>query len=120
VTYDDLAEEITKRFPPLVARVAQEQELWDPDPVGGDVLLADIFVPFFVEALRSRPESLTTVQDAARFIEELAASENVSLQQAVRISVLQALEDYVGELPGWIEEFGPATRSLLPTRRPTP
>lgn len=116
MTYDDLANEIATRFPPLAERVAKEQELWGPDPVGGDILLADIFVPFFVEALRSRPDSQATVRAGARFIEELAASQESSLQQAARISILQALEDYPSELPGWVEEFGPATRSLLPTR----
>lgn len=116
MTYDDLANEIETRFPSLGARIAEEQVLWEPDPVGGDILLADIFVPFLVAALRSLPESRDQVRSGANFVEELSASRDPALRQAARVSVLQALEDYRNELPAWVEEFGPATRSLLPTR----
>lgn len=116
MTYDDLSNEITTRFPQLAPRVAKEQELWEPDPVGGDILLADIFVPFFVEALRALPGSGATVEKGAQFIEDLAASSDPDLRTAARISVLQALEDHPSELSSWVEHFGPASRSLLPTR----
>jgi hypothetical protein len=117
LTYDDLAKDLDTRFPPLRQRLREEQALWDPDAVGGDILLADIFVPFFVDALRSLPGSRRIVDEASGFVEDLSTSDDQSLRNAVRISILQALEDYPDELATWARELGPSSRAMLPTRR---
>lgn len=112
----DLSEVLKVRFPSLVPRITEEERLWAPEPVGGDILLADIFVPFLVDAFRSLPRTQELVRTGAAFIEDLAVDEDRLLRDAARISVLQALEDYPSELPSWVPELGPVSRSLLPTR----
>jgi hypothetical protein len=116
LTYDELETELRLRFPALGPRLDEEHSLWTPDPVGGDILLADIFVPYFVQALREMPASPGAGQAGVDFLEELARNANPELRTVARISVLQALEDYPEELNSWVERFGPATRALLPTR----
>lgn len=118
LTYAGLATEVEDRFPSLAARLHEERVLWEPDPVGGDIVLSDIFVPFFVNAIRLLPESCATVVEGARFIEDIASSDDESLRNAARISDLQAFEDYVGLADEIGEQLGPAARGMLPTRGP--
>ena len=114
VRYDDLASAVGERFPQLAPALRDQQKEWAPDLVGGDIVLADHFVPFFLSAVADLPASAAVVADASAFIEELAWSDENSLRNAALISVLQALEDHPDE--PWERTLGSAARSLLPTR----
>ena len=113
---DGLIGVVKARFPELRERVEEEEGWWHPDPVGLDILLADLFVPFFVDAMRGRPESWPVVHRAAAFVEELARSTDEDMHEVVVVSVLQALEDHAHQLGDWVDELGLASRALLPTR----
>lgn len=114
MVYNDLDQEVAARFPELAAALAREREDWAPDVVGGDIVLADYFVPFFLRAVEDLPAASAQVAAGSAFIEELSTSDDDLLRAAARISVLQALEDYP-EQP-WKSTLGPASRAMLPTR----
>ncbi|WP_320672042.1 DUF7674 family protein [Patulibacter defluvii] len=116
MTYDELADEVKRRFPALAAKIDVEARDWDPDPIGGDIVLADIFVPFLLAALQVDPPDDVMIRAAAQFIEELAASADRELRTAARLSVLQALEDHPAELERACPSLGPLAKAMLPTR----
>jgi hypothetical protein len=118
--YTDLTSELLRRFPPLKERVLEEAGLWAPERIGGDILLADIFVPFVIDRIRGLPRTSVELKPIGAFIEELAGSANPDLRNAAWVSVLEALEDWPAELQVLLPFLGPATRRMLPTRRDAP
>ncbi len=114
VTWDSLEADLTLDLPLLHERFAEQKEQWEGDPIPQHVLMGDVFLPMLLELLRN--DQMEEVEELTRFLELLAISDDVRLQEVVSVTVLEYLEGEPGAVKALRPHFGPGTLRLLEER----
>ena len=108
--YEGLTDLLAARVPELREQIDTVRRLWEPDVPGQHVVYGDILIPYLVTLLNASHDT-EDLQELFAFIEELAKSPDVHVQEVVAFTILEGL---LGE--NLLEKarpfMGPATIAL--------
>lgn len=95
ITYEIMVTELLNRFPVLAPgykKLAERHAVIGEIP-GPHVVYGDLFCDYVVGIAREVEQNRTELERIARWIEELAGSQDVEVQNVIEISVLERLAD---------------------------
>lgn len=114
VTWDTLESDLNSHLPVLRERYRAQKDWWEDEPIPQHVLVGDVLLPTLLQLTRDTRWS--EVEQLTQFLELLAISEDVRLQEVVSVTVLEFLEGEPAAIDALRRRFGHGTLRLLEER----
>lgn len=89
VSYETFDEALVMAIPELADRLAQEREWWVEEKPAPHVIVGDILTPYVLQSQSTGDEA--ALSRALKFLEELALSDDVRVQELAAFSFLERL-----------------------------
>lgn len=92
LNYDNVVLKMLEAFPDITTLYNEEVDWYDGGPPGPHVIFGDIFNPYVIDLLEAESQ-VPLLQRVFAFLEEMAASEDIRVQEVLACTILERLGD---------------------------